>query len=306
MVYSNLSTALEDTLGTLENELSVVNGTGSQPDTSNRWGDYSAMRIDPVDNCTFWYTTEYYMVTQRFDWSTRIASAEFSNCPSRVTSLSSFEVWNRSGSTVNEFREFMPAVDPSSITSTFNGDYPQATITGINGGTLIDWTGGTTPADTKSDFGISFSGNVDPSDSVAAWYNNGVQALIVIVDGQVWCQPGGFLWMDCLFGPGSDLNFSDDVNGSRSPSFPFSYVQRRVPPSPSGDLGLSDLFRDGTLWNEATLIDPNFVLVSHTIRALLYRYPQLPPGEWDVMMYDVLDENGQLTMTFGNAISPSP
>ena len=70
-----------DTLGTLENELSVVAGTGSQPDTSNRWGDYSAMRIDPVDNCTFWYTTEYYMVTQSFDWSTRIASAKFSGCP---------------------------------------------------------------------------------------------------------------------------------------------------------------------------------------------------------------------------------
>ena len=39
------------------------------------------MRIDPVDNCTFWYTTEYYMVTQSFDWSTQIASAKFSGCP---------------------------------------------------------------------------------------------------------------------------------------------------------------------------------------------------------------------------------
>ena len=59
-------------LNMLEPEVSVVAGTGSQPDTSNRWGDYSAMRIDP-DGCTFWYTTEYYMVTQRFDWSTQIA-----------------------------------------------------------------------------------------------------------------------------------------------------------------------------------------------------------------------------------------
>ena len=71
-----------DTLGMLESEVAVVNGTGSQPDTSNRWGDYSAMRIDPVDNCTFWYTTEYYLVTQTFDWSTQIASANFSGCPS--------------------------------------------------------------------------------------------------------------------------------------------------------------------------------------------------------------------------------
>jgi len=69
-----------DPLGTLEAELLYVNGTGSQPDTSNRWGDYSAMRIDPVDNCTFWFTTEYYQINQRFDWSTDIGKFKFSNC----------------------------------------------------------------------------------------------------------------------------------------------------------------------------------------------------------------------------------
>ena len=68
-----------DTPGTLEPEVSVVAGTGSQTDTSDRWGDYSAMRIDP-DGCTFWYTTEYYMLTASFDWSTQIASARFATC----------------------------------------------------------------------------------------------------------------------------------------------------------------------------------------------------------------------------------
>jgi len=72
-----------DPAGTLETEMSLVNGTGSQPSTANRWGDYSSMRIDTNDGmngCTFWYTTEYYTVTQQFDWSTRIGSAKFSNC----------------------------------------------------------------------------------------------------------------------------------------------------------------------------------------------------------------------------------
>src|SRR5271157_3852372 len=63
----------------LENDNLVVAGSGSQPLTSNRWGDYSSMRIDQ-DGCTFWYTQEYYMTTQKFDWSTQIASAKFSNC----------------------------------------------------------------------------------------------------------------------------------------------------------------------------------------------------------------------------------
>lgn len=68
-----------DPLGTLGAEVQVVAGTGSQPGTSNRWGDYSSMRIDR-DGCTFWYTTEFYKVTQSFDWSTQVASARFANC----------------------------------------------------------------------------------------------------------------------------------------------------------------------------------------------------------------------------------
>ena len=67
-------------LSNMEAETQVVGGAGSQPDTSDRWGDYSSMRIDPTDHCTFWYTQEFYQVTQSFDWSTQIASAKFSNC----------------------------------------------------------------------------------------------------------------------------------------------------------------------------------------------------------------------------------
>jgi hypothetical protein len=66
-------------LGTMQGEGLIVAGTGSQPGTSNRWGDYSSMRIDQ-DGCTFWYTTEYYTTTQQFDWSTRIASGRLNNC----------------------------------------------------------------------------------------------------------------------------------------------------------------------------------------------------------------------------------
>jgi hypothetical protein len=46
-----------------------------------RWGDYSSMSIDPADDCTFWYAQEYYAAgtgVTNFDWSTRIASANFS------------------------------------------------------------------------------------------------------------------------------------------------------------------------------------------------------------------------------------
>ncbi len=207
---------------------------------------------------------------------------------SGVTSQSAFEMWNRTGSPADEFQEFFGGIDPSSVIGTYNGDYPHVTITGVNGGTLIDWTGGATPNGTYSHFGISFSGNVNMLDATAAWYDQGVQTATQAALVQVW-DPKAMELIDVLPGDGTPAVFS--------------YVQRRVPPSPSGNLGLSDLFRDGTLWNSATLIDPDFVLVSRTIRALLYAYPPPGPGQWDVMMYDVLDENRQLIETYGNAIS---
>ncbi|MGC2108106.1 MAG: hypothetical protein WA655_01225 [Candidatus Korobacteraceae bacterium] len=69
-----------DPLGQLSVETVSVAGNGSQPSTANRWGDYSTMAIDPSDNCTLFYTTEYYMVTQQFDWSTDISKWKFPSC----------------------------------------------------------------------------------------------------------------------------------------------------------------------------------------------------------------------------------
>jgi hypothetical protein len=69
-----------DQPGTLSAEDLFVNGTGSQTDTADRWGDYSTVEIDPSDNCTFFYTTEYYPVTGTFGWSTNVSSWKFPLC----------------------------------------------------------------------------------------------------------------------------------------------------------------------------------------------------------------------------------
>ena len=70
-----------DPLGTMEAETSIIEGTGAQVG-SNRWGDYSAMTIDPADDCTFWYTNEYIATNGDFNWHTRIASFSFPSCTS--------------------------------------------------------------------------------------------------------------------------------------------------------------------------------------------------------------------------------
>jgi hypothetical protein len=55
-------------------------GTGSQVGTNGRWGDYSSMTVDPTDDCTFWYTTEYYTITSSFNWRTGIGNFKFPSC----------------------------------------------------------------------------------------------------------------------------------------------------------------------------------------------------------------------------------
>ena len=71
-----------DPPGQMEGEVDVLTSIGvphgSQTNRSN-WGDYSSMAIDPTDDCTFWYTTEY-QPNLGFNWSTRIASFSFPAC----------------------------------------------------------------------------------------------------------------------------------------------------------------------------------------------------------------------------------
>jgi hypothetical protein len=70
-----------DGLGTMPGgEASCHEGTGAQVGSSNRWGDYSSMSVDPSDDCTFWYTQEYYETTGSFDFNTRICSFRFADC----------------------------------------------------------------------------------------------------------------------------------------------------------------------------------------------------------------------------------
>jgi hypothetical protein len=66
----------DDPLGFMRPENLLVNGFSSN--TSNRWGDYSHMSVDPVDDCTFWFTGEY--MQGDGNWGTRIGSFRFEAC----------------------------------------------------------------------------------------------------------------------------------------------------------------------------------------------------------------------------------
>jgi hypothetical protein len=74
-----------DPLNTLTAEAHLFDGAGSQSATNSRWGDYSSMTVDPVDDCTFWYTQEYYQTNSSFNWRTRIGSFKFDTCGAAPT-----------------------------------------------------------------------------------------------------------------------------------------------------------------------------------------------------------------------------
>lgn len=75
-----------DPINTLQAEQIAVTGTGSQTGSSlSRWGDYSTMQVDPADDTTFWYTTQYLSADGAFNWRTRIVSFRFPTTTATAT-----------------------------------------------------------------------------------------------------------------------------------------------------------------------------------------------------------------------------
>lgn len=74
-----------DALNTMTlGEGTLVNGSGVQRTTNSRWGDYTSLNVDPLDDCTFWYINEYYTAAgEAFSlagWQTRIGSFRTPGC----------------------------------------------------------------------------------------------------------------------------------------------------------------------------------------------------------------------------------
>ncbi len=73
-----------DPPGTLRQESELIVGTGVQKAFGFRWGDYSGLAVDPVNDCDFWATNEYYTLesqdTSDFGWLTRVGKFRFAEC----------------------------------------------------------------------------------------------------------------------------------------------------------------------------------------------------------------------------------
>jgi hypothetical protein len=109
-----------------QTEVQMIAGADSQKNTCggtacHRWGDYSAMSVDPADDCTFWYVNQYYSSQingSSGNWQTRIGSFKFPSCaglPPTTTTLASSANPSTFGANVD-------------LTATVSGAAPTGTV----------------------------------------------------------------------------------------------------------------------------------------------------------------------------------
>jgi fibronectin type 3 domain-containing protein len=67
-----------DPPGTMPQGEYVIQDASFSKTNNERWGDYTGIGVDPADDCTFWFTTEY--MSANTTSSTRVAALKFEAC----------------------------------------------------------------------------------------------------------------------------------------------------------------------------------------------------------------------------------
>ena len=204
-------------LGTLQDETSFVAGGGSQTGY-NRWGDYSAMRIDPNDDCTFWYTQEYQATTQTVGWSTRIGSFRFASCGQSQASTTTTVASSLPSSAFGQSVTFTASVTPSGATGTvqfFDGANPLGSLV-LSGGTASLTTSALAvgPHSITASYGgdANFAGSTSSSLSQTVGAVSTATALTSSLDPSVFGQQVTFTaTVSPSSGPTGTVQFFDGV-----------------------------------------------------------------------------------------------
>jgi hypothetical protein len=229
-----------DPVNTLpQTETSLIEGTGSQ-NSSTRWGDYSAMSVDP-NGCTFWFTNEYYIAVGN-NWQTRVGSFAFPSCTPVATGTVSGTVTATAGgapitgATVS-FGSRTVTTNGSGVyqfLSIPSGTYPSITVSapGFNTGTTTNVVV-TDAATTVKDFSLSASpASACPVDTTQADFLLGTPT-----NTDVTTSPGDVI----LVNP-ANLDQQNTTIGSNGASFgATTFAGQTFTPGVTGALASADI-----------------------------------------------------------------
>lgn len=79
-------------------EYPLINSSGVQKAFGWRWGEYSGISADPIDDCTFWMTNAYYTADSEIwsdmGWLTRVGAFKFDECTAAPRGLLRVSLFN--------------------------------------------------------------------------------------------------------------------------------------------------------------------------------------------------------------------
>jgi hypothetical protein len=114
----------DDPAGTMtRGENSIIEGSASN--SSERYGDYTSLSVDPVDECTFWYTAQYNPTS---NWNTRVASFKFEQCGC----LLSLDIVNATGASANVDNNIQVSWNDSNTVEIIEYKVYRSTVSGSN------------------------------------------------------------------------------------------------------------------------------------------------------------------------------
>lgn len=171
-----------------QGESVLVAGGGSQTGGGGRWGDYSSMSVDPTDDCTFWFTSEYYTSTSSQGWATRIGSFKFPSCTGSGGgggggggggSTSSLSIGNTTvteGNTGSTNAVFPVTLSHAQTSQTVTVNYNTINGTATAGSDYTSTSGTLTfaPNETSQTISVSVTGDVtvEPDETIAVNLSN--------------------------------------------------------------------------------------------------------------------------------------
>jgi N-acetylneuraminic acid mutarotase len=183
-----------------QGEETLMAGSGSQTDPQARWGDYSAMQVDPTDGCTFWYTSEYLPSTSDDSWHTRVGSFMFPSCTAGAHGTLTGAVTD--ASTSNPIAGATVSIGTATTTTNSQGTYTLVLPTGSYTETISAYGYGT---DTIDNVQVTNGGTTTENAALTPEPTVPVTGTITDGSGHGWPlhasiaiqgRPGGPVWTD--------------------------------------------------------------------------------------------------------------